>query len=333
MKIGDANQRAGRIDDTALRSAAADLDRLREALATRILGKDLAIRQVVATLAGKGHLLIEDVPGVGKTSMALALARAIGGVFHRIQFTSDLLPSDVLGVPIYNQKDGRFEFRQGPIFANIVLADEINRTTPKTQSAMLEAMQDGCVSIDREVHDLPAPFMVIATQNPVEHHGTYPLPESQLDRFMMRIHMGYPAAEFEAAILQSRAVAADDAREPVFRLGRLEELQQTVQQVNVAEALVHYILRIAQATRDHAEIELGVSPRGSLMLYRAAQAWALCDGRGYCVPDDVKAVVHSVFDHRIMLRAGFHTTLTPRDARDGATHALDDILSRIEVPD
>ncbi|MDA0323096.1 MAG: MoxR family ATPase [Verrucomicrobia bacterium] len=320
-------------DDASMDGVHVDVQRLRDAVATQIYGKDVPILRVIATLIGEGHLLIEDVPGVGKTSMAVAVAGAIGGSFHRIQFTSDLLPSDVIGVPIYLQSEDRFQFKRGPVFANVVLADEINRTTPKTQSAMLEAMQDARVSIDGEVHDLPAPFMVIATQNPIEHHGTYALPESQLDRFMMRIRIGYPAPEFEGDILR----AQDELRygagpELAVSLERLIEIQRCVPAVRVDDDLVRYILSIAQATRSHDEIELGVSTRGAQMMYRALQAWALCNGRTYVVPDDVKDLIHPVFDHRLILRSSYHSTLTHSDAEDAASVLLDRITEEIEVP-
>lgn len=325
---------AGGTDDVPdMDGVHADVKRLREAVATQIYGKDVPIMRVITTLIGQGHLLIEDVPGVGKTSMAVAVSGAIGGLFHRIQFTSDLLPSDVLGVPIYLQSEDRFEFKPGPIFANVVLADEINRTTPKTQSAMLEAMQDARVSIDGAVHELPRPFMVIATQNPIEHHGTYPLPESQLDRFMMRIRIGYPAPEFEADILREQeALRHGDGPRLAVSLARLTEIQRCVPHVRVDDDLVRYMLQIADATRSHDEIELGISTRGTQMLYRALQAWALCNGRSYVVPDDVKELVHPVFDHRLILRSSYHNTLTHSDAEDAATLLLDRILSEIEVP-
>lgn len=321
------------LTDNDVRAVKLDLDRLCAAIGQRLLGKELAIREVVAALIAGGHILIEDVPGVGKTTLAIALARAIDGLHHRIQFTSDLLPSDVIGVPLYNQKENSFEFRPGPIFANIVLADEINRTTPKTQSAMLEAMQDGSVSIDREVHRLPRPFMVIATQNPIEHHGTYPLPESQLDRFMLRIRIGYPDAACEAEVLLSPGIH-DDNRQmpPVLNLARVLELQRAAGRVRVDRTLVDYILRIVTATREHEDISLGVSTRGSMMIFRAAQAWALLDGRAYCVPDDIKTLTHTVLAHRLILRAGVERSLTHGDLRESTTLLLDAILGRIEVP-
>lgn len=321
------------LSDNDISRIATDLAKLRDAIATRVVGKTRTINHVLTALIGGGHILIEDVPGVGKTTLAVSTALAIGGSHNRIQFTSDLLPSDVLGVPVFDQDRRSFEFKRGPIFANIVLADEINRSTPKTQSAMLEAMQDGKVSIDRDVHELPHPFMVIATQNPTEHHGTYPLPESQLDRFMMRIHVGYPEREFEARVLQEpelhRARVEMDA---VTSPERVAEIQNQVSRVTVGQELVSYMLSIVGATRDHDDIELGVSTRGSLMLYRSAQALALLDGRGYVVPDDVKAVVHPVLGHRILVRTGIQGTMMHSDFTNVSSLVLDRILSDIEVP-
>ncbi len=314
-------------------SIQADLNKLADNIGKAVYGKQECIHFLVTTLIGAGHMLIEDVPGVGKTTMAVALAKSIGGQHQRIQFTSDLLPSDVIGVPIFDQQLQRFEFKQGPIFANVVLADEINRTTPKTQSCMLEAMQDGKISVDRQVHVLPKPFMVIATQNPIEHHGTYPLPESQLDRFMMRIEVGYPDHEYEMAVLQNPAVGRLElSLDPVCSPERILEIQSAVDLVQVDESLRKYILEISTATRKAEEIELGVSTRGSLMLHRAAQAWALLHGRDYCIPDDIKQLVTSVLAHRIIVRASFRNSLPHSEHRRTAELLLDRILSEIEVP-
>ena len=310
-----------------------DLLRLQRAVATRLVGKDDAIRFVLTALVGGGHILIEDVPGVGKTTLAVSVAMAIGGSHNRIQFTSDLLPSDVLGVPIFDQDRRQFEFKRGPIFANIVLADEINRSTPKTQSAMLEAMQDGKVSMDGEVHELPTPFIVIATQNPIEQHGTYPLPESQLDRFMMRIHVGYPERESEARVLRAPDLHRGRVTlAPVLTTERVAEIQRAVSRVTVSDELLMYILSIVGATRDHDDIELGVSTRGSLMLFRAAQALALVAGRGYVVPDDIKSLVIPVLGHRIAVRSGVMGMMTHSDYEAASALVLDRILSDIEVP-
>jgi MoxR-like ATPase len=244
----------------------------------------------------RGHILIEGVPGVGKTTLGQAIARAIDCQFQRIQFTSDMLPSDVIGISIYSATEQRFEFKHGPVFTNVLLADEINRTTPKTQSALLEAMNEHQVTVDGHPHPLPQPFLVIATQNPVEHHGTYPLPESQLDRFLLRVRMSYPEADSEREILRgdAGAVRLDDLR-PVLTGDDVVALQEEASRVTVDEALIDYTLQIVQKTRDSEQLTLGVSPRGSLMLYRAAQAMALLDGRAFCTPDDFKQLAVATF--------------------------------------
>src|SRR5947207_2257183 len=263
------------------------LTELEDSLALAIRGKPEAVRLSVVCLLARGHLLIEDVPGVGKTTLAQALARSVSCRFHRLQFTSDMLPSDVLGVTIYNAHEEVFEFKPGPIFSNFLLADEINRTTPKTQSALLEAMNEGQVTIDGHSHSLPRPFMVIATQNPVEHHGTYPLPESQLDRFLMRLRIGYPDASSERDILRNT-----ERKSPDVSTGLVAEdvvhLQDAVQRVSVEEAIVDYMLAIVERTRNHESLALGVSPRGSQALDRAVQGLALVAGRDSAIPDDGK---------------------------------------------
>ena len=292
-----------------------------------IKGKQETIQLAVVALLAEGHLLIEDVPGVGKTTLGHALAMALGSTFHRLQFTSDLLPSDVLGVAIYNPNVHEFDFKPGPIFANIVLADEINRTTPKTQSALLEAMNESQVTIDNVTHKLPRPFMVLATQNPVEHHGTYPLPESQLDRFLMKIAVGYPDADAEKEILK-RYTNGNNLQElaPVLNPEEVLALQKESLKVHIGESLVDYMIAIVNSTRNHAEIELGISPRGTTALFRASQAAALVQGRDFVLPDDVKRLVFPVFEHRLVLsRAG-------AGARLDAKGALSDILDRIPVP-
>ncbi|HYU99687.1 MAG TPA: MoxR family ATPase, partial [Pyrinomonadaceae bacterium] len=278
------------------------IERLQSAIETVIRGKREAVRLGIVTLLAGGHLLIEDVPGVGKTTLAHALARALHCSFQRIQFTSDLLPSDVIGLSIYNQHTGVFEWKPGPIFANVVLADEINRTTPKTQSALLEAMAERHVTAEGVTHPLPAPFVVVATQNPIEHHGTYPLPESQLDRFMLRLRIGYPAIDDERQILRDREYSdpLDDLR-PVMTAEEILELQQSVADVSVDDALIEYLMRIVAATRDSEMLDLGVSPRATLSLFRAAQALALTEERSYCIPDDIKRLVLPVFAHRILV--------------------------------
>ena len=275
---------------------------LESALRAVIRGNDEVVRLALVSLFARGHLLLEGVPGVGKTTLAHALARALDCTFHRVQFTSDLLPSDVLGVSVYSARDQQFEFKRGPIFANVLLADEINRATPKTQSALLEAMSEGQVTVDGHTHDLPKPFLVIATQNPTEHHGTYPLPESQLDRFLMRVEMGYPAADAEREILRSTAGAAQlDHVQPVVTAGEMIEMQDAVTRVTVDESLVEYALEIVRRTRSAQQLSLGVSPRGSQALYRAAQAMAFLDGRTFCTPDDFKPLAVPVFAHRVAL--------------------------------
>src|SRR5215813_8307005 len=252
--------------------AVESVDRLQRAIETVIKGKPESVRLAIVTLIAGGHLLVEDVPGVGKTTLAHAMAKALDCSFQRVQFTSDLLPSDVIGLSIYNQHTGVFEWKPGPVFANVVLADEINRTTPKTQSALLEAMAERHVTVEGVTHSLPSPFIVLATQNPIEHHGTYPLPESQLDRFMLRLRIGYPAPADEELILREREyVDPLDDLGPVMGAREVVELQQTVASVAVDDALVQYLMRIVAATRNSEMLDLGVSPRGTLALFRAAQ--------------------------------------------------------------
>src|SRR5438477_2336235 len=277
--------------------------RLENELKKVIRGKDDIVRLALVSVLARGHLLIEGVPGVGKTTLAHALARALGCSFQRVQFTSDMLPSDILGISIYSATEQKFEFKRGPIFTNVLLADEINRTTPKTQSALLEAMNEGQVTVDATSHQLPQPFLVIATQNPVEHHGTYPLPESQLDRFLMRVHMGYPDSKSEREILRSEAGTAQlDQLEAVLTGADVLEMQHVVTQVEVDDALIAYALEIVARTRKHEKLTLGVSPRGSQMLYRAAQAMAFLDGRNFCVPEDFKPPAVPVFAHRVAIQ-------------------------------
>ena len=303
---------------------------LENAIASVLKGKTDVARLSLVALLAKGHLLIEDVPGIGKTTLANAMARSLGVSFQRIQFTSDLLPSDLTGLSIFNQRTGDFEWRQGPIFSNIVLADEINRATPKTQSALLEAMAERQVTSEGVTRNLPDPFMVIATQNPSEHHGTYPLPESQLDRFAMRISIGYPDRESEMQMLtERRTVDPVASLEPVLGSEDLIELQKRVAEVRVSMELVSYLLEIVERTRTSELFELGISPRGSLSLHRCAQAMAVTEGRDFCVPDDVKNLVVPVFAHRVKFsgRSGSRPTGT-RDASD----ALLRIVESISVP-
>jgi MoxR-like ATPase len=279
------------------------------------MGNTQAVDRLIVCLLARGHALIEDVPGVGKTVLANALARSIRCTFNRIQCTPDLLPSDVTGTSIYRQHSGTFEFRKGPIFANVVLADEINRTTPRTQAAMLEAMSDGTVSAEGEVHHLPQPFLVVATQNPYEFEGTYFLPENQLDRFLMRISLGYPSPDDESRILQKQpARTALPDLTPVMESDEVLALQRKTDEVKLAHELVDYIIAIATATRNSEDLQVGVSPRGALALAAAARATALVAGRDYCVPDDVVSNVLPVCAHRVISRTYMHQgdTLTTR---------------------
>jgi MoxR-like ATPase len=303
---------------------------LEGALRAIIRGQDQVVRLALITLFSHGHLLIEGVPGVGKTTLAHALARALDVDFHRVQFTSDMLPSDVLGISMYSQADQRFDFKRGPIFTNILLADEINRTTPKTQSALLEAMNEYQVTVDRDSHPLPQPFLVIATQNPVEHHGTYPLPESQLDRFLIRAHMSYPDGTNERQIVRSEAGAArlDDVR-PVLSGADILFIQDEVTRVRVDDALVEYALKIVALTRESTYLSLGVSPRGSMALYRAAQALALLEGRTFTTPEDFKSLAVHVFAHRVVIGGRYSSTLKKADQ---AEQILRDIIETVPVP-
>lgn len=304
--------------------------RLERSIQSVIRGKNEVIQLALVTLFSRGHLLIEDVPGVGKTTLAHSLARSFNCNFHRVQFTSDMLPSDVIGVSVFNQPTQAFEFRPGPIFANIVLADEINRTTPKTQSALLEAMNEYQVTVDNRTFPLPQPFMVMATQNPIEHHGTYPLPESQLDRFLMRVKMGYPSTESEKEILSNFAASEPLANvESVMTGEEVLEVQQAVRRVTVDEQLINYTLAIVERTRHHEFLSLGVSPRGSMSLYRAAQAMAFVEGRNYCIPDDFKRLVLPVFAHRCVVSARYVSSLKKVDQAEAM---LQEIVDATPVP-
>jgi MoxR-like ATPase len=305
------------------------LAELETALQSTIRGKPEAVRLSLVCLLARGHLLIEDVPGVGKTTLAQALARSVNCTFHRLQFTSDMLPSDVLGVTIYNAHSENFEFKPGPIFSNFLLADEINRTTPKTQSALLEAMNESQVTIDGHSHGLARPFMVIATQNPVEHHGTYPLPESQLDRFLMRLRLGYPDAASEREILRNFENHRAQSVTRVLDAETILRLQDLTPRVAVEESLVDYMLAIVEKTRAHEGLALGVSPRGSQALYRAVQALALLEGRDYAIPDDVKRLAVPVCAHRVVVNT--RTGLAQRRS-DLGDRIIEEILSLIEVP-
>jgi MoxR-like ATPase len=315
---------------TANVSAIEQIERLQGAVETVIKGKPEAIRLAIVTLIAGGHLLVEDVPGVGKTTLAHALARALDCTFQRIQFTSDLLPSDVIGLSVFNQHSGLFDWKPGPVFANIVLADEINRTTPKTQSALLEAMAERHVTVEGATHNLPAPFIVLATQNPIEHHGTYPLPESQLDRFMLKLRIGYPAPIDEERILRDREYRDPlDDLQPVMRAHEVVELQRAVAKVTVDDSLVQYLMRIVAATRDSEMLDLGVSPRGTLSLFRAAQALALGEDRDFCIPDDIKRLVVPVFAHRIVVSSRFSSSLRRSEEAEAV---LNELLKTVSVP-
>lgn len=307
------------------------LDLLIQEVETVFHGKREVVRLALAALLARGHVLFEDVPGVGKTTLAHALAQTLGLEFRRIQFTSDLLPSDVLGVSVYRPQTGEFETRPGPIFANVVLADEINRAPPRTQSGLLEAMQEGRVTIDNTTHDLPHPFLVMATQNPLEHHGTYPLPESQLDRFLMRITIGYPNAEAERRILTESSITAPvmDRLRAVLTPAQVLALQDRVEAVEADPAIVDYLMAVVEATRTSPHLRMGVSPRGAIGLYRASRAFALTDGRTYLIPDDVRNMVVPCLAHRI-LPAG--TSGASLDTHEQAAQILEGILEEVEAP-
>jgi len=307
-------------------------DRILEAVIANveqvIVGKRQEVEQSLIALTCRGHLLIEDVPGVGKTVLAKSLARSIGCSFKRIQFTPDLLPSDVTGVSIYNQKSGEFEFRPGPVIAQIVLADEINRATPKTQAALLEAMEECQVTVDGSTYTLPSPFMVLATQNPIEYEGTFALPEAQLDRFMMRIRLGYPLRDEEVTVLDRQQFS--HPVEDLAQVASAEDLigaQAAVRQVHVAPELRRYIVDLTAATRQHPDVYLGASPRGSLALFRAAQARALLRGRDYAIPDDVKALAEPTLAHRLIVNPSARVKGT------SASAILSEILRTLAVPD
>jgi MoxR-like ATPase len=300
---------------------------IHENVETVVHGKAEVVHLALVCLLAEGHLLVEDVPGVGKTSLARALASSIGASWHRIQFTPDLLPSDVTGVSIYNQASGRFEFKPGPVFAGIVLADEINRASPKTQSALLEVMEEHHVTVDGQAHAVPRPFMVVATQNPVDMDGTYPLPEAQLDRFLMRISVGYPDRHHEGAILRShQRVSPLDSLAAVVSADHVRTMIAVTNDVHVADSVYDYIVRIVAATRQVSELRLGASPRGSLALLRAGRAWAAADGRNFLVPEDVRALAAAVLSHRLIL--------TPEAELRGVTPAqvVEQVLATEPVP-
>jgi len=311
-------------------SNASKIQALRANIERVIKGKPSVVEMVVVALFARGHLLIEDVPGVGKTTLAHSLARSLGCSFRRIQFTSDLLPSDILGVSVFHQQTQAFEFKPGPIFAHIVLADEINRTTPKTQSSLLEAMNDAQVSVDSQTYPLPHPFLVIATQNPWEHHGTFPLPESQLDRFLMRIRIGYPALADEKKVLdRPQVLHPADELDPVLTLQEVLDLQDRVEKVRLDDSLMEYLLAIISETRRSELIALGASTRGAMALHKTAKALALVRDRDYCLPDDIKELAPMVLAHRVTLHA---SQSTRRHRSEEAEQVLRDIVESVPVP-
>lgn len=310
--------------------AALKIQELQSNIERVIKGKSKTVELSVLALLARGHLLIEDVPGVGKTTLAQSLAHSLGCSFKRIQFTSDLLPSDIVGVSIYNPQRQDFEFKAGPLFAHIVLADEINRTTPKTQSSLLEAMNDAQVSVDNRTHLLPQPFMVIATQNPWEYHGTFPLPESQLDRFLMRIRIGYPDPIDEKKILERpQLLRPADELEPVLTLQEVLDLQERVEKVRVEDSLMDYLLAIVLATRRCDALALGVSTRGAMALHKASKAMALLRQRDYCLPDDIKELAPLVLSHRVRLEAK-HGVQSHRS--EDVERLIQDIVESVPVP-
>ena len=292
-----------------------------------IIGKNRELRLAITALLCGGHLLVEDVPGVGKTMLARAIAVSSGCSFRRIQFTPDLLPSDVTGVSIYNQQSNEFEFRSGPIISQVVLADEINRATPKTQSSLLEAMEERQVTVDGVTHKMPSPFMVMATQNPIEYEGTFPLPEAQLDRFLIRVNFGYPSADDEVTVIDEQHVNHPvDSLSPVTDPSEIAQVQGAVREVYIDPLIKQYIVALAGATREHEDVYLGASPRGSIALLRTSQASALLDGRDYVIPDDVKDLVFVSLEHRIIISPGARVKGTT------AADILADCLGRVAVP-
>ena len=306
------------------------IQRLKNNIASVIVGKPDVIEQAIIALIAKGHLLIEDVPGVGKSSLAYCLAHSLNLDFRRIQFTNDILPSDIVGVSIYNQKEGTFHFNRGPIFANLVLADEINRSSPRTQSALLEAMNEKQVSVDSQTFQLEDPFMVIATQNPIESHGAHPLPESQLDRFMMYISMGYPQPDDERKLLAQSSPARNIRNiKAVLDKDDVLELQRKAEAITIEPILTDYILNVITATRETPHLALGVSPRGGLILQQAARARALVYDRDYCIPDDIKQLAMPVLCHRVIpeSRHGTH-----KRAVADTSAIINEIVERMEIP-
>lgn len=303
------------------------LERLRQNLSNVIFGKDELIEKILIALLSGGNILMEDVPGVGKTTLAKALALSIEGIFHRIQFTPDLLPSDIIGTLVYNPKDGEFHFRKGPVFANVLLADEINRASPRTQSALLESMNESQITVEGKTYKLPHPFLVIATENPIEHQGTYNLPEAQLDRFSLQLRIGYPDEDNEVNILYSRKEEDPlDKITPVINCHQISELQESVKKVAIEKSVALYMTRLIRQTRDDSKIKLGLSPRALISLSRSAQARAFLEGRDFVIPDDVKQLAVEVLSHRIMLesRAQF--------AGSDKRRVISEIIEKTDVP-
>ena len=313
--------------DKELNGISEKIAALKSNIKNHIKGKDSVIDNCLCALFSNGHVLIEDIPGVGKTTLAHTLALSINLEFNRIQFTSDLLPSDIIGVSVYDQSTKEFVFNKGPIFANIILADEINRTTPKTQSSLLEAMNESSVTVEGSRYDLEHPFMVIATQNPFEYHGTFPLPESQLDRFAIKLSMGYPDRESEKIILSDKNRSKHEQRvSPVISAEELTTIQQAVENVHIEEEVLDYLLAIVDKTRESEIFELGVSPRGAIILKRLAMARAVLENRTYCIPDDIKKMVVPAFSHRIVLRNASQT------GAGKESEALTNLLREVTVP-
>ncbi len=307
-----------------------EVQKLQDNIEKVIKGKPDIVRNAMICVLARGHLLLEDVPGVGKTTLAQCLARSVNLSFSRIQFTSDMLPSDILGVTLYDQSRREFEFKAGPLFANIVVADEINRTTPKTQSALLEAMNSAQVSVEKQTYELPRPFMVLATQNPIEFHGTFPLPKSQMDRFMMRLHIGYPHINDEITVLrEQRSGFGPESLETVVSAEQMIQWQDEVDTLKIDDSLLEDLARIVHATRESPQLVLGASTRGALALRRAAQGRAWIEGRDNCIPDDIKEMVIPVLAHRLLVKEGFDSAGFQHEQE---TRVLRHVLARVEVP-